>query len=109
MPISIETMLAALSPSEKLTAMNILWQDLSKNPAGFVSPAWRGDVLAARIANPPSELPLPIDAAIDDVKERLHERRNGMRPGTILSTAQCSTATNRQVWMNTSWIACEPT
>ena len=73
--MSIETMLAALTPSEKLTAMNILWRDLSKNPAGFVSPAWHGDVLAERIANPSREPRLPIDAAIDDVKERLHARR----------------------------------
>ncbi len=74
--MSIEIMLAALTPSEKLTAMNILWRDLSKNPAGLVSPAWHGDVLAERIANPSSEPRLPIDAAIDDVKERLNERRS---------------------------------
>jgi hypothetical protein len=74
--MSIETMLAALTPSEKLTAMNIMWRDLSKNPAGFDSPAWHGDVLAARTANPSGEPPLPIDAAIDDVKERLNERRS---------------------------------
>lgn len=73
--MSIETMLAALTPSEKLTAMNILWRDLSKNPAGFVSPDWHGDVLAERISNPSGESRLPIDAAIDDVKERLNERR----------------------------------
>ena len=73
--MSIESMLAALTPSEKLAAMNILWRDLSKNPAGFVSPAWHGDVLAERIANPSREPRLPIDAAIDDVKERLHARR----------------------------------
>lgn len=69
--MSIETMLAALTPSEKLTAMNILWRDLSKNPAGFDSPAWHGDVLAERIVNPSGAPRLSIDAAIDDVKDQL--------------------------------------
>lgn len=73
--MSLETMLAALTPSEKLAAMNILWRDLSKNPAAFDSPAWHGDVLAERIADPSAEPRLPIDAALDDVKQRLHERR----------------------------------
>jgi hypothetical protein len=73
--MSLETMLAALTPSEKLAAMNILWRDLSANPAGFASPAWHGDVLAERIANPSQEPRLPIDAAIEDVKDRLNARR----------------------------------
>ena len=73
--MSLETMLAALTPSEKLAAMNILWRDLSANPAGFASPDWHGDVLADRIANPSKEPRLPIDAAIEDVKDRLNARR----------------------------------
>lgn len=73
--MSIETMLAALTPSEKLAAMEILWRDLSKKPAELDSPGWHGAVLAERTANPSGELRLPIDAAIDDVKQRLHERR----------------------------------
>jgi hypothetical protein len=73
--MSLETMLASLTPSEKLAAMNILWQDLSANPNGFASPDWHGDVLADRIANPSNEPRLPIDAAIEDVKDRLNARR----------------------------------
>lgn len=73
--MSLENMLAALTPSEKLAAMNILWRDLSSNPAGFVSPDWHGDVLADRIANPSDQPRLPIDAAIDDVRERIDTRR----------------------------------
>jgi hypothetical protein len=73
--MSLETMLAALTPSEKLVAMNILWRHLSANPAGFASPDWHRDVLADRIANPSKEPRLPIDAAIEDVKDRLNARR----------------------------------
>ena len=73
--MSLESMLASLTPEEKLNAMDILWRDLSANPARLPSPHWHGEVLAHRIANPPSEPPLPIDAAFDDVRERLNERR----------------------------------
>ena len=36
---------------------------------------WHGDVLTNRIANPSSEPGLPIDAAFEDIKERLNARR----------------------------------
>ena len=32
--MSLESMLAALTPQEKLDAMNILWRNLSANPGG---------------------------------------------------------------------------
>ncbi len=73
--MSLENMLSALTPNEKLTAMNILWRDLSSNPVGLVSPDWHGDVLANRIANPSSEPGLRIDAAFVDINERLNGRR----------------------------------
>jgi hypothetical protein len=74
-PMSLESMLAALTPQEKLDAMNILWRDLSSNPAGFPSPDWHGDVLSERNKNPSSKPSLPLEAAFDDVRERLNERR----------------------------------
>lgn len=73
--MSLEAMLSSLSPSEKVAAMNYLWRELSGDPAAFRSPAWHGDVLADRVANPSGEPRLSIDAAMDDVKERLHARR----------------------------------
>lgn len=73
--MSLESMLSSLSPSEKLAAMNILWRDLSANSAEFSSPDWHGDVLANRLANPSDKPRLPIDAALDDVRERLDARR----------------------------------
>lgn len=73
--MSRESMLAALTPQEKLDAMNILWRDLSANPGGVNSPEWHGDVLAERIKNPSHKPRLPLDAAFDDVRERPNERR----------------------------------
>ena len=73
--MSLETMLAALTPNEKLAAMDILWRDLSATPSQLASPDWHGDVLANRIANPSPEPAMGIDAAFDDVKDRLDARR----------------------------------
>ena len=73
--MSLEAALAALTPSEKLEAMNILWKHLSANPAEFCSPDWHGDLLAGRIAGPSNEPRPPIDAAIEDVKDQLNARR----------------------------------
>ncbi len=72
---SLESMLAGLSPGDKLAALDILWRDLSANPADLPSPAWHGDVLEARIAAPSANPRLPLDAAIEDVKDRLNARR----------------------------------
>lgn len=73
--MELETMLNALSTSEKLEAMNILWRDLTKEPADFVSPEWHGEILAQRASTPSPNPPLPLKAAIDDVRNRLNARR----------------------------------
>lgn len=73
--MSLESMLAALTPQEKRDAMNILWRDLSANPGGVRSPEWHGDVSTERIKNPSQKPRLPLDDAFDDVRERLNERR----------------------------------
>jgi len=73
--MTLESMLAALSPNEKLAVIDLLWQDLSKDPATFCSPDWHGEVLDSRLANPSTKPPLRLDAAIDDVKDRLNARR----------------------------------
>jgi|GEM_PF-354425 len=74
--MSLKNMLASLTPEEKLDALDILWRDLSANPARLSSPDCFGDVLAHRIANPSCAPRLPIDAAFDDVRERLNARRD---------------------------------
>lgn len=73
--MTLESMLAALTPGEKLAAMDILWRDLSVNPATVVSPDWHGNVLDGRMAAPSAKPRLSLDAAIEDVKDRLNARR----------------------------------
>ncbi|PHQ37112.1 acyl-protein synthetase [Rhodopirellula bahusiensis] len=73
--MSLENMLSALTPNEKIAAMDILWRDLSATPTQIVSPDWHGDVLATRSQKPSSEPPLGLDAAFDDVRDRLDARR----------------------------------
>ena len=72
---SLESILAALAPGDKLAALDILWRDLSAHPADLTSPSWHGDTLAARLATPSIHPRLSLDAAIDDVKDRLNARR----------------------------------
>lgn len=73
--MTLETMLAALSPDEKLAALDILWRDLSANPAELTSPTWHGDVLDARLVEPSAKPRLPLDAAMEEVRDRLNVRR----------------------------------
>jgi hypothetical protein len=37
-----------MTVEEKLQLMEILWEDLSRNPESIPSPAWHGEVLAER-------------------------------------------------------------
>jgi putative addiction module component (TIGR02574 family) len=37
-----------MTVEEKLQLMEILWDDLSRNPEDIPTPAWHGEVLAAR-------------------------------------------------------------
>jgi hypothetical protein len=37
-----------MTTAEKLSAMEALWQDLSRNADRFESPSWHGDVLRER-------------------------------------------------------------
>ena len=72
---SLESVLSALSLDDKLAALDILWRDLSAKPADLPSPHWHGDVLDARLAAPSAKPRLPLDVAIEDVKDRLNARR----------------------------------
>ena len=74
--MSLESMIASLSPSEKLRAMELLWRELSVN---LDSPLWHGEVLEARLSQPSTKPRLPLDEAMEEVRSRLNERRTGMR------------------------------
>jgi len=65
--LSLETM----TTSDKLSAIEQLWDDLSSQPANVPSPAWHGEVLASRTAS--------VDAGsagfsdLNDVKGRIRK------------------------------------
>ena len=73
--MSLESMISGLSHAEKLEAMDLLWQELSRVPSEYVSPEWHERILADRLANPESGKPLSIKEAKSEVKERLDARR----------------------------------
>ena len=73
--MNLETMLNGLSRDEKLTAMDLLWRDLSSQPSKYVSPEWHERIIADRLANPATGQPLSLSDAEADVKERLDARR----------------------------------
>jgi hypothetical protein len=46
--MSIDLPLDKMTLAEKLEAMELLWADISRNPAALPSPAWHRDVLEER-------------------------------------------------------------
>lgn len=47
-PMNTSLPLDRMTTAEKLSAMEALWRDLSRNADKFESPAWHGDVLRQR-------------------------------------------------------------
>lgn len=47
-----ETFIDTLNLEQKQAAFDLLWQRLAAEPRALNSPAWHGDVLAYRTANP---------------------------------------------------------
>ena len=73
--MSIDTLLSGLTTSQKLEAMDFLWQELSKTASEFQSPAWHEAILVERMKNPSLEPSKPLKDANANVRERLNERR----------------------------------
>ena len=48
--MAVDLPLAQMSVDDKLQAMELLWADLSKDPAQVASPAWHGEELRQRRA-----------------------------------------------------------
>lgn len=46
--MDISLPLQEMSTADKLSLMELLWEDLSRTPENIPSPAWHGEVLAAR-------------------------------------------------------------
>ena len=50
--MNIESFIDTLNSEQQQTAFDLLWQRLSADPQALPSPAWHGEVLAYREANP---------------------------------------------------------
>lgn len=71
--MSIELPLGTMTLAEKLEAMELLWADLSKEPAELPSPSWHRDVLNERrslVAEGKLKF-LDWDRAIAELREEL--------------------------------------
>ena len=75
MPATIETIISGLSHEEKLTAMDLLWRDLSRDHARYISPDWHRRIISERLSNPAPGERMPLEKAKADVKKRLNARR----------------------------------
>ena len=74
--MEIETFIDNLNPEQRLIAFDLLWQRLAADSKALNSPAWHGEVLAYRTANPSSEPNLSVDEAKIAVKRIVDERRS---------------------------------
>ena len=73
--MTLETMIENLSFQEKMTALELIWRDLSAEPVLFPSPAWHETVISDRLANPSSGPSLPLNDARQAVREAINARR----------------------------------
>ncbi len=73
--MTLEAMIESLSLQDKMTAMELIWRDLSAEPALFPSPEWHGAVIADRLATPAPAPSLPLSEARRAVKEAIDARR----------------------------------
>lgn len=74
--MNIEAFIDKLNTEQQQTAFDLLWQRLSADPQTLSSPAWHGEVLAYREANPSSEPKMSISDAKNEVKRMVDERRS---------------------------------
>jgi hypothetical protein len=67
--LELKEEVSRLSKAEQLQAMELLWASLSKKPEEIESPAWHGEVLAARKAKADSGEAQFL--SVQQLKERL--------------------------------------
>jgi hypothetical protein len=68
--------LSALRPEEKVAAIEFLWANLELDVDQLPSPDWHGEVIRERLENPSPEPALPVDDAMQKIKERVRARSN---------------------------------
>ncbi|MDP1562725.1 MAG: addiction module protein [Pirellulaceae bacterium] len=68
--------LSALKPEEKLAAIEFLWDNLEIDVDQLPSPDWHGELIRERLENPSPEPALPVEEAMQMIKERVRARSN---------------------------------
>ncbi len=74
--MTVETLIANLSPEDKRNALELLWASIDRDSDPFFPPVWHEQILVDRLNNPSPDPSLPLDKAMDDVRRRVHERRS---------------------------------
>jgi hypothetical protein len=74
--MEIETFIDTLSTEQQQAAFDLLWQRLAGDSRALKSPAWHGDVLAYRTANPSDKPNMSVAEARIAVKRIIDERRS---------------------------------
>lgn len=74
--MEIEAFIDTLNPEQQQAAFDLLWQRLAADSRALYSPAWHGDVLAYRTANPSNEPNMSVAEAKIAVKRIVDERRS---------------------------------
>lgn len=66
--MTVEALVGSLSQSEKLLAMELIWQDLSNNAIDLLSPDWHDDVVHKRLDNPMPGETLSLQDAFREIQ-----------------------------------------
>lgn len=74
--MEIKEFIDALDPQQRQLAFDLLWQRMAADPSSLESPAWHGEVLADRTANPSDEPNMSVAQAKLAVKRIIDDRRN---------------------------------
>ncbi len=74
--MELEAFIDTLNPEQQQVAFDLLWQRLAADSRALDSPAWHGEVLAYRTANPSVEPTMSVAEAKIAVRRIVDERRN---------------------------------
>jgi hypothetical protein len=66
--MTVEKLVGSLTQSEKLLAMELIWQDLSNNAADLQSPNWHDAIVHKRLDNPMPGETLSLQDAFREIQ-----------------------------------------
>jgi len=73
--MTVEMIIESLSADDRRNALELLWTHIERDDASFAPPQWHDAVISERLRNPSSAPSLPLDAAMDEIRRRVDERR----------------------------------